>query len=230
MLGKSHAASGLMVIAATLPMVQPVVEAAGGTSNGMVDYLPFAAAGLGGAVLPDIDHPNGTIARSLGPVTKTLSHIANLVSGGHRQGTHSLVGAAVFSGITYGIGMWNPIAFGAWLAFLFAMGSGALNLKMTKGMRTHVAISVAVGGSLLAVAGTTQISVHAAVFGTAVGVLTHLLGDAITKQGIPLLWPFGGRVRLARLTTGEAWEDVARAIFFGATPIILGWWTVAGML
>ena len=48
--------------------------------------------------------------------------------------------------------------------------------------------------------------------GLALGYLSHLLLDALTKSGVPLYWPDAGRVWLLpprlRVTTGSSAEDV----------------------
>ena len=46
----------------------------------------------GAALLPDLDHPGGTVARSLPPVSRWLAKGLSRLAGGHRRGTHSLLG------------------------------------------------------------------------------------------------------------------------------------------
>ncbi len=58
------------------------------------------------ALAPDIDQCGSTSARSLGFVTEALAWVIRKVSGGHRHGTHSLVGVGTFTAV-------------AWLACLF---------------------------------------------------------------------------------------------------------------
>ncbi|WP_262925695.1 metal-dependent hydrolase [Kocuria atrinae] len=67
--------------------------------------LPVGDAGVvtgalicaGAALLPDIDHPSGTVARSLPPFSGWLARIVSRLSGGHRRGTHSVIGLLVFT-------------------------------------------------------------------------------------------------------------------------------------
>jgi membrane-bound metal-dependent hydrolase YbcI (DUF457 family) len=47
----------------------------------------------GAAVLPDIGHPDSSIARSFGPGTRAFAW----VSGGHRHGTHIIAGTAALT-------------------------------------------------------------------------------------------------------------------------------------
>ncbi|WP_424563184.1 metal-dependent hydrolase, partial [Trebonia sp.] len=47
--------------------------------------------------MPDIDHPDSTISREFGFLTQAFAWLVDRLSGGHRHGTHSFVGIAVFS-------------------------------------------------------------------------------------------------------------------------------------
>src|ERR1700727_3569487 len=86
MLGRDHALSGAVVFAALAPSLHVTVA--------------HLAAGVvlsaGAGVLPDIDHPDSTISRSFGFLTEWFAWVVDRLSGGHRHGTHSLVGIAVF--------------------------------------------------------------------------------------------------------------------------------------
>ena len=59
----------------------------------------FAAVVGGYGVLPDLDHPQATLARTLGPVTKVISQLVHNISGGHRKGTHTLWMALLVVGL-----------------------------------------------------------------------------------------------------------------------------------
>src|SRR6516164_1795694 len=82
MLGHDHALSGALAFAAVAPLL-PVT----GTQ------LAVAAALTAGAeILPDLDEPGSTIARTFGFLTGGFAWIVHQLSGGHRKGTHSLLG------------------------------------------------------------------------------------------------------------------------------------------
>lgn len=55
--------------------------------------------------------------------------------------------------------------------------------------------------------------------GIALGFLSHLLLDACTKSGVPLLWPSPARLHLLpvwfRITTGSPAEDIVFALLAG---------------
>src|SRR6185437_10612610 len=87
MLGRDHALSGAFAFAA----LGPTLHVSG--THLAAGVLLTAGAG----VLPDIDHPDSTIARSFGFLTEGFAWVVARISGGHRHGTHSLAGVAVFA-------------------------------------------------------------------------------------------------------------------------------------
>src|SRR5947209_12378614 len=92
MMGRTHALSGL------------VTGVAAGQFVFHLDAGHLAAAAVvtaGAAVLPDIDHPDASCACSFGFVTEAFAWLIEHVSGGHRHGTHSLVGIAAFTEAGY---------------------------------------------------------------------------------------------------------------------------------
>src|SRR5690349_22514575 len=87
MLGRDHALSGAVVFAALAPSMHVT---AAHLAAGVV-------LGAGAGVLPDIDHPDSTIARSFGFLTEAFAWVVRRISGGHRRGTHALIGITVFT-------------------------------------------------------------------------------------------------------------------------------------
>ena len=124
MMGRSHAATG----AAAVLLIEP--------HQPWQVLIATAALGAAAALLPDLDIESSTVSNSLGPVTRLLSRGVALVSGGHREGTHSLAALA-------------------FVAFLVA------------GPAVPAPYAVAI----------------------VVGYVAHLVGDFLTGNGIPLLWP-----------------------------------------
>ena len=82
MLGRDHALSGALVFAALGPSLHMT-----GSHLGAGVLL---ATGAG--VLPDVDHPDSPISREFGFLTEAFAWLVDRLSGGHRHGTHSLVG------------------------------------------------------------------------------------------------------------------------------------------
>ena len=110
MMGNGHATTGAAMWAGTVVLAAPhlagIPMAAPLTTATIVPIAALAILGAapvtGASVFPDIDHTNGTIANSMGSVTKLLTKIVSVISGGHRQATHGIwfwavVTAAAFS-------------------------------------------------------------------------------------------------------------------------------------
>ena len=87
MLGRDHALSGALAFTA----VAPLLHVTG------VHLAAGLALTAGAGVLPDLDEPGSTIARTFGFLTGAFAWIVHKISGGHRKGTHSLVGMAVMA-------------------------------------------------------------------------------------------------------------------------------------
>lgn len=165
----------------------------------------------------DLDSCGSTEARSLGFVTAVLSRFVRLVSGGHRHGTHSLLGVAVFTGVAWAACLFRGTIPGrVVLAVILAAGfAAALDALRIGG---HA-------GSLLAVAGaaamaSTGYGLALVPLAAALGVSTHILGDMATVSGCPLLWPATMRefhlpLGPLRFTTGKLAEKVI------VTPLLL---------
>lgn len=152
----------------------------------------------GAALLPDADHPSGTISHVLGPVSHHLCRFISWASGGHRHGTHSLLFvvaavAATWAGEHY---LGRPFTLGL-VFFLLALAVRSLHLcPPGKSVRTYGTVIV------LATAGTFAVD-HWIVdrpvwlpICVGLGCLAHLLGDCLTDRGCRLLWPFPLRTRV----------------------------------
>lgn len=191
--------------------------------------LPVADAGVvtgalicaGAALLPDIDHPSGTVARSLPPFSGWLSRIVARLSGGHRRGTHSVIGLLVFTLL-------------AWLSQNAALpvGDGLRRLAQSSGDGSAPNVVEALPGQVWPLAAVLSVLLiafavkvlaflpdrisHANwlvaiclgvvvaikppdhpwwfVIAVALGCAVHMLGDMVTTQGIHLLWPLRTRL------------------------------------
>src|SRR5580692_11764933 len=111
MLGREHALSGAVAFAA----LAPVLHATGR------DLAAGVVLTAGAALLPDIDEPRSTIGREGGFLTMALAWVVHRVSGGHRKGTHSLLGAALFTAMAWAAvalsrDLWAAVILGLFLA------------------------------------------------------------------------------------------------------------------
>lgn len=186
------------------------------------ELLPFAAVTAGYALVPDLDHPQATATRILGPVTEWLSRRVRALSawayrstmgprdrpgaGPHRCATHTTVGAVVLGAlcaVTTLVG--GPVMVAVWLGFGLALGADRLGrvvlVAYAVGVSAWLPGVLATHGSVVAAA-SAALSASAGWLGVAValGSLIHSIGDAMTRSGAPLLWPL--------LIRGQRWYPV----------------------
>jgi membrane-bound metal-dependent hydrolase YbcI (DUF457 family) len=216
MLGHDHALSGALAFAVVAPLL-PV----SGTQ------LAVAAALTAGAgILPDLDEPGSTIARTFGFLTGGFAWIVHWLSGGHRKGTHSLLGVALMTLLALWAGSWQQSAAataqhpevwwhlvpaGLILALLFSAGFRALYIGGHHGDLFGIGVAALViwkGWDLVEV---TSWHVPVLAVCVALGMLAHLAGDMLTHDGCPLLYPvsryeFGLLPEPIRITTNKLAE------------------------
>lgn len=225
MMGVSHAVSGSAAGALLLPVLTPGAPVA--------EKIALVVVTGGWALWPDVDQggvTNGrvwgsTAARTWGPITALMAAGIGRVADGHRNGTHSLLGVAVFTGLA-ALATLHPVS----TAILVALSVG-LALRgaswILPGRREKVwplNLAVSVGLAIGFVYGFTY-SVIGPVSWTvtpgsldwlpvtvAVGCVAHILGDMLTPERCPLLWPVSKRrfgVGLFTTSTPvEAWVVV----------------------
>lgn len=238
-MGKQHCMTGVLAgigVAACVP-------------SAPIGWRVVVVAVTGGAaLLPDLDHPAATAARSLGFVTRLVARGVDAASlaiyhasregadpeerkSGHRLATHTIPGAAVASLASAVLCLLHSAA-GAVLCFLLA-GLVSLGLKVAGGI---LGAGSGIGGWwLLEHENGWWWLVPVAVF---VGCVVHILGDTITCSGVPLLWPLMSQGRRWRLVTtpvtfaaGDAVEHllIAPLLMVGvvlASGGVLGVWPV----
>lgn len=206
MMGRTHALTGGVAGLAVAPLVG---------ADTLAQTLVFAVTTAGWAIVPDLDHPNASASRVLGPVTAVLSWIVRTLSGliykvtkgpkdeagVHRTVTHTglfavLVGAGL--GWAGTVSPWVVVgvaAFGVLLAvdrlgdIVLAIAAGAV-LLLTVGIGTNPDAILAEIGGLSWTVGVAA----------GLGCLVHTLGDMVTLSGAPLLFPL--------LIEGETYYEV----------------------
>ncbi|MFI7073541.1 metal-dependent hydrolase [Micromonospora sediminicola] len=225
-LGRTHAVSA---VAGWLGGC--AVLTAAGWTPGMYPVVVGGVVAAGAALLPDIDHPESTISRTLGPVTGLLAAAVHAASrwvrwrtcrhcaarpprGGHRAATHTALFALAVGAL---------LALTGWLA---GSAAGLAVVWATAGLAARAVLSRRQRGALGAAGiATAAACVAAGAPGgwwwiglpVAWGILAHSLGDAATVSGAPLLWPLRvrgcrwaavGTPRWVRFRTGAAGERV----------------------
>lgn len=209
MMGRNHVLVGM---AGWLVAAPPLAAA-----FGMPLTAGEIAAGTllcgGTALLPDIDHPNSTVAHTLGPITQGLCSVVGAISGGHRQKTHTLVFAAGMGVATYFLlHLGWPAIFG----LFFLCGAWAIRLlgpKKIKYSLFGIGIPVIAGALAWYIANTFSPQWWM-VWAVAGGSLMHLAGDIVTKGGVPLLWPLPGRIGFGIMQTDGFIEQIL-------TPVLI---------
>lgn len=220
MLGVSHAATGLLTGA--------VLGAAAGSHP--LDVVVGVAVGAGAALLPDLDEPGSTVGRSLGAITRGTSKVLRAAStrvyrstatayelrttrsdGGHRYLTHTIPAVVLFGGVAWGVAVLGALGLGVVVFAMAALGLACVvkpfGRKVVQGAGVTAAL---IAGAAVVVASTAPWLVACVV---SVGALAHVLGDWLTRSGVPLAWPLKHR--------GKRWWMFRSPVAFvtGQSPV-----------
>lgn len=220
MMGASHAATGA---AAWLALSGPLAQPAGVEVSPQLQIMG-ALTTAGAALISDWDHPRATIAYALPPMTNLIAAGIRAIAGGHREGTHSILGVLAFTAVALALtpvqatlgGQLYSVGQGAVAAFLAAVAAKALHIIPTSGYLRAWIIGLGVG----AIAATTAPGAWWIPVSVSLGVVVHIIGDGLTKEGVPLLWPLkptppvetmfwasNGRFRLPIVGTTGSWRE-----------------------
>ena len=206
MLGRNHAVTTAAAWAWAAPILLP------GVTVPELAATTVLAAGMG--VLPDIDHPDAAASQQFGVLSQVVSKVASGAAGGHRQGTHSLAAPALIAA-----GLWAGHRFGwdgiRWVeAALVGMAAtvGLSLLGPSIRLRTHPIVAFGAGAAAVwwTLAGGVAAWQYEWVTALVVfGFVSHMIGDGLTPQGVPLLWPISRfRFRLPLFRTGSPLETL----------------------
>lgn len=150
----------------------------------------------GAAMLPDIDHHNATIAHSLPPLTMIMARFFMTISGGHRHGTHSIVGT-LFFGIVAWLASFLVIKDVGWLgdlnvgAGLMAIFLSAFAFKVLRFMPDTARKAPWAAGIMVGIVTTLVFPQGPSwlIACVVIGVAVHIAGDMLTKEGCNIFWP-----------------------------------------
>lgn len=162
--------------------------------TGALGILTGAVLTAGAALVADADHHNATIAHSLPPISNAVCDGIGKISGGHRHGTHSIIGIAAFTAL-------------AWLASLLVIEVQGVTVHLGAGLLAVLLCSFAVKalkfipdaarrvpwvvglalGAFIALASPDQHWWFP--LAMCLGVVVHIAGDMMTVGGCNLLWP-----------------------------------------
>jgi LexA-binding, inner membrane-associated putative hydrolase len=216
-LGHSHALSGLAAGAVALPWA-PV--------DGAVAQAAWVAAAGGFAMLPDLDQRGSTISRMWGPLSDIPSGIVGTLARGHRWGTHDAVLAPILFGFLASLA-----AGWFWASLLLMALAIGLALRALHFVIPGRAENTVIGNLVLSWGGAWLLLEHMAQpswlpWAVMLGVLTHIAGDALTCEGVPLplFWVVGrNRIRFSPLRTGTTLEKGVLVPLFIAVAIVFGY-------
>lgn len=218
MMGRTHATSGAVAFLLLVPPLRAMGVDLGGVGVGV-----GAVAAAGAAMIPDLDHPRASIARALGPVTGLLARITAKISGGHRHGTHSLIGLVITVALSVGVALVGGIAVGLELSFLAALASAAIQFKLTKSVVLHTVMCLIAGIVLTGLSIWHDIPVTVLPIAVGIGVAAHIAGDCLTEEGCPLLWPVRWRLSILPLRTEGVVERFVVGPGLAVVAAVLVW-------
>ena len=127
--------------------------------------------------IPGADCPN-----SIPPLSRWLARVVGAISGGHRKGTHSLIGLIAFWAIAY-FSIQLTYQGVPWVSLILAGFSGGLALRVLGAPGGWI------GAIILGYAAYTTGSLSLLPWAISVGATIHLIGDALTTRGILPLYP-----------------------------------------
>jgi membrane-bound metal-dependent hydrolase YbcI (DUF457 family) len=175
----------------------------------------------GAALMPDLDHPQATIAYTFGPISRIISKWVNVLAGGHRQGTHSIVFAVFFGTLCQVLTLGGPKA---GIITMFLLASFAFRaLNIVAGPKALRSLTVLLEAAGLTWAMTKFMPAHWWWLGlaAAMGCIIHLMGDTLTPEGVPWLWPNKWRASIPIIShTGNIME---KAILSPIMSLVVLW-------
>ncbi len=196
MMGHTHALSGAAAWLATAPLVTDhalLGKYAIGLSPAQLAAGALVCAGA--ALLPDMDHHDGTIANTYGIVTRWLCRAVAFCSGGHRHATHSLVFAVGAGFGAYALaGLHGNGRYAWWVALFLLIGLGIRGIGIGLKERDDVTglLNAAIAAGLVYV--MRDVDMTFASYAVALGCLAHVVGDCLTPEGCPVFWPVPWRL------------------------------------
>ncbi|WP_434995675.1 metal-dependent hydrolase [Arthrobacter sp. Ld5] len=227
MMGAHHAACGAAAWVAATTRIEvplgpwlPALPESVTLGLGLLDVSPVgvvtgALVTAGAALLPDADHHGATIAHSLPPLSNLFCAGVGAISGGHRRGTHSVLGVAAFVAVAFIAGLWTAetVAFGTiypgaglLTVLLVSFAAKALKIIPDRMRKSPWAVGLTAGAFITAFAPEEQFWFPLAV---GIGVVVHILGDMLTTGGCNPVYPLRLRRprRLARMpVVAQMWR------------------------
>ena len=232
-MGGHHAVSGAAAwLAITTPVSVGIVNLGFGVlPMDRWETLAGALVCAGAALLPDADHRSATIARSMPPVSSVFTSLIAKVSGGHRNGTHSILGIVFFMLLAWLANGWDvhtaALGTGYPGAALFAVLLISFAVKSVKFIPPVLSWILALAAGLFVGMNTPDAN-NWFLLAVGIGVAAHIIGDMLTIGGCNLIWPIKiGSPRWFRKlpAIGTVWKANGRVAIpiLGATGSASEW-------
>ncbi len=213
MMGHGHALSG-----AAIWVLGCGIAEANGARPSFASVVVGAGVCAGAALIPDLDHPNSTISRSAGLVSRAIALVLGRFGAvihaltktrwdrddldGHRTITHTVLWAALSGGTVTILQIYAaPWVAAALVLYMTGLGlktvsprgrrPAALRVRVRRFLR-RPRLSLPATCALIAAFTAYQLTPRAGWWlglAVAVGSLLHCLGDCLTNSACPLLWP-----------------------------------------
>lgn len=208
MMGKAHAITGTLAFACST-LVTPV----GGPLALAIGFVMTT----GGALLPDIDHPDSTATKTYGPVTKVLSWVVDKVSGGHRRGTHSILGIGL---LWFALHQANLYRHQTWSNVLLILVMSLAASSAVRLLRIRGWVDDLLPIPIMVLLVLLPVDLSAVAPAIALGCFAHVLGDMVTPQGCPVFWPLSNKNYSFKLFKAGAWPERWIVIPFSALSVV----------
>lgn len=216
MMGRAHALTGVLGATCLAKITVPDVP----TFVLLCTTLP------GAALFSDIDHARSTVSNTFGPITRVLSRVLH-----HRRETHSIPGILSIGLVISVCAKLNDPVNGPAMMYtcravlavvLILIWASVIRLFRIRGWLDDFApvpfaVACAFFPEWLLSMGIPPFPFR--VLGPAViaGMLIHVVGDILTKQPVPLLWPMSKAKTSLGLFKAGGWFET-----WIMTPLILG--------
>lgn len=189
MLGKNHAACGMLAGLATMDRV-PVHD--------LEHELAWVMLFSGCALLSDLDSAGSSGSRMWGDVSGAMSPLITRLTGGHRWGTHDVVLAPLVVGVLTWVGLHTGQGRYLVVGLLIGLAFRAATLGDNRARTILSNLAVSIGGAWWIVGHHLETGMHLPWI-VAAGIWVHCAGDLITPEGlpIPILWLHSRRWRFA---------------------------------
>ena len=216
MMGKGHAWTGVLAAVGTAQYMHADVPT----------LLLLCTTFPGAALLPDIDHAKATVSNTFGPLTRVFSLVL-----GHRRETHSIPGVLSIGLVIGACAEMSKSTYEPVLMYtsrtvlalvLILLWASIIRLFKIRGWLDDLApVPVAVAVTFfpeqlmsIGIAPFPFVVLAPVVIG---GMLIHIVGDVLTKQGCPLMWPLSDTRTAVGLFRAGSWFER-----WVVVPLIMG--------